>query len=256
MYKVHPHMFLFGHIFFQMLVKIPELEMSVDKLRNLTSNMNAGDPTYDENKANLRTVEDGLKGWRRAMDIDKNREENSIVNWFDSDAIDPIPISEDSLWQELFDLDGRNNKDSALGKVGGIFSSPNFDVDDPSEAGNLPKAIYDTLGLHNRKERLKISGQSSALAPETLIGGAKNIPGVSYGTVAGADKLEETRRIQFSGASGTYKLSMSKERVESFSRSSCWLGCNKDLSLDVDGSLNLKAIVFGGGEGTFSGGMK
>ena len=238
-------------VHFPLPAKIPELEDAVENKKALLASMKDG-PTDDckgvctageikEAEADLQTVQNGLSGWNRAMKIDKEKE--TVSDWFVSD-IEPLPIADDKMWEVLFE-----GKERTGNPFGGI-PLPGTDTQESSylqKAGALPKAIYEAF--NDKKGKLSISDQSSGLAPQTLINDAKSL-GFTYGTSSKTKSLDETRRIQFSGASGTYEMSMSKARVESYSANSCYLGCNFEtnlgLGVDIQGTMTAFGIGFSG----------
>ena len=203
-------------------VKIPELAKTVKNKQELVDKMDKESVCCDEDICDkaavkractlgekneedtlLKAVQKGLAGWIKALEIDEvgSASTESIVNWFTSDAIDPMPLPDnDNFLQGLF------NNDSA-------------------------------------RDRLAISDQSAALAPKTLIDGAIELP-EDYGSNQADQGLGQTRRIQFSGGSGIYQMTMSKERSTSYTANSCWLGCNVDIDINADAYIDYVAEYF------------
>ena len=240
MWRWYDFLFMFSpgsHPTLPSTVKIPELTKTVKNKRDLVFKMGKESVCCDEEickeeekractldekrkeETLLKAVENGLKGWMKALAIDAvgSTSTKSIVNWFTSDAIDPMPLPDkDNFLQALFNLD-------------------------------------------STKDRLAISGQSAALAPNALIAGATKLD-LDYGSKEADKGLGQTRRIQFSGGSGIYQMTMSKERSASYSANSCWLGCNVDIDgnvggyIDFDGKLAGIRVAgkVGGGENVYN----
>ena len=187
----------------------------------------------------LLTAQNGLDGWKRAIKIDTDKK--TSTDWFQSNAIEPLVIKDDSMWTVLF---------QGMERTANIFSSfpiPGIDTSEASyknKAGNVPDALSESK--LDKAGKLRITDQSSGLAPQTLINNAQSL-GFTYGKSSKTKNLDDTRRIQFSGASGTYEMSMTKSRAEGFSSNSCYMGCNFEVGLGVAGDIEVTGTAFGVG---------
>ena len=84
--------------------------------------------------------------------------------------------------------------------------------------------MYDNSQLDYQQQAEE---QSSSLISPSLGGGAVKI------NTLGKDGLDQINRIQFDGGAGQIEMTMSKEKTESYTGNSCWLGCSVESDLSA-----------------------
>ena len=103
---------------------------------------------------------------------------------------------------------------------------------------------FDEVGSKIMKDKndVDITDHSSALAPPTLLSGAESVEDTEKKT-----KLEEIKRIQFSGGGSTFSMTLSKEKIWDKVVLSCWEGCNKEYDNTIEGpGLDHLEVLFMG----------
>lgn len=136
-----------------------------------------------------------------------------------------------------------NNEEASCGALDQQVASLNNATKEWTEY-MLPKDDYrsntivnwfEKVGLELMKDEndLKIDDHPAALAPPTLLSGAKEVENMPKKPNEEDTKLDEIKRIQFSGGGSTFSMILSKEKMWDDVGLSCWHGCNTENEITV-----------------------
>jgi len=148
-----------------------------------------------------------------------------------------------------------NNEEASCGALDQQVASLNNATKEWTEY-MLPKDDYRSNTIVNWFEKvgselmkdendLKIDDHPAALAPPTLLSGAKEVENIPKKPNEEDTNLDEIKRIQFSGGGSTFSMILSKEKMWDDVGLSCWHGCTTDNEITVKAPGLDKSKVLG-----------